>query len=366
MSDSVPKEEHRVIAKANLFEFKTEKLNWGSGLRVVVALFVPLIVLGALGLTQYWPAVSFGALFVGISDIMTLKAPIGYRMRRLGIITLAGALLTALGLVLGVNWVLAVLGTFVISLLLGASLAWGKPAALAGYLLTIWFVVSLSIQGGAPQALPQALAWLIGGALYMLLALVRFKRQPSPSEAVQGTAPSQSPKSLFATYFALFRFTNPPFQFVLLKALAVTVGSAIGLGFGIPYAHWIPIFTLAILQPDPTETLNIFLQRLIGTIVAAALAGVLLVSVHNQPLIALIAIVFAFLAIAMHEANMLIYIFFSTAVILILLDFSTPGSLTDVWARVLDVTIGALIAVLVVFLFIRPSQKKESSSVASG
>ena len=353
-------------AKANLFEFKTDKLNWGSGLRVMVALFVPLTVLGALGLTQYWISVSFGVLFVGLSDLITLGAPIGYRMRRLGIITLVGALLTALGLVLGVNWELAVLSTFVISLLLGASLAWGKPAAFAAYLLNIWFVVSLAFQGGAAQALPQALAWLIGGALCMLLALLRFKRQPSSSEPAQGPAAVQSPGSLFATYFALFRFTNPLFRFVLLKALAVTVGTAIGLGFGLPYAHWIPVYTLVVLQPDPEQTLNIFVQRLVGALLAATLAAVLLVSVHNQYLIALIILVFAFLAVAMHDANMLSYIFFSTVVILLLLDLPTPGSLTDVWARVLNVFIGALIAVVVVFLFMRPSQKKESSSVASG
>jgi len=301
-----------VIAKAKLFEFKADKLHWRTGLRVVVA----LIVLGVLGLTKYWPAFSAGTFYVGMSDIMTLKDPIGYRMRRLSIITLVGALLTALGLVLGVNWVLAVLSTFLISLLLGASLAWGKPTALAAYFLNIWFIVSLSFQGGAAQALPQALACLIGGVIYMLLALVHFKRQSTPSEPEQGTASLQSPKSLFTTYFALFKFTSPAFQFVLLKALAVAVGTAIGLGFDIPYAHWIPIYTLIILQPDPKETLNIFI----------------------------------------------------TVVILLLVDFSTPGSLTDVWARMLNVFIGALIAVVVVFHFLRPSQKKESStsSVASG
>ena len=65
---------------------------------------------------------------------------------------------------------------------------------------------------------------------------------------------------------------------------------------------------------------------------------------------------------------MLMYIFFNTTTILLLYDFSTPGSLTDVKARLLNVFIGALIAVVVVFLFMRPSQKTESSasSVASG
>ena len=78
--------------------------------------------------------------------------------------------------------------------------------------------------------------------------------------------------------------------------------------------------------------------------------------------------VFAFFAATMRMANMLIYIFFTTTVILLLLDFSTPGSLTDVWARMLNVFIGALISVVVVYLFMRPSQKTESStsSVASG
>jgi uncharacterized membrane protein YccC len=122
------------------------------------------------------------------------------------------------------------------------------------------------------------------------------------------------------------------------------------------------------LQPDYEQTIDIFALRMIGTILAAALASVLLVGVHNQYILALIVVVFAFIAASMHEANMLIYIFFNTTTLLLLLDFSTPGSLTDVWARMLNVFIGALIAVVVVFLFMRPSQKTTSStsSVASG
>ena len=340
-----------MIAKAHLFEFKSDGVHWGLGVRVLVALLAPLIVMGPLGLTQYWGSLSFGVLFVGLSDIFTLKAPIGYRLQRLGIITLLGALLTALGLVLGLNWELAVLGTFVITLLCGASLAWGKPAAFGAYLLNIWFIASLSFKGGTAQALPQGLAWLVGGAFYMLLVLVRFKRQSSPAEAAPGTAPSLSPKSLFATYFALFRFSSPPFRFVLLKALAVTVGAAIGFGFGIPYGRWIPIYTLVVLQPDYEQTIDNFVLRMIGTISAAVLAAVLLAGVHNQYILASIIMIFAFIAATVHEANMLIYIFFNTTTILLLYDFSTPGSLTDVKARVLNVFIGALIAVVVVFLF---------------
>lgn len=350
---------------ATLVEVKTDKIKWGSGLRCAVALFVPLIVTGALNLTQYWPSIAFGVLFVGISDIIVLGAPLGYRMMRLGIITLVGALLTALGLVLGVNLLLTLLGTFVISLLCGAALAWGKPAALAGLLLNGWFLVSLSFQGGASQSLAQGLAWLIGGAIYMLLALLRFERQPTSAAPAQGNTPTQSPGSLLRTYFAFFKFTSPAFLFVLLKALAITIGTAIGLGFRLPEAHWIPVYTLIVLQADFEQTLSSFVQRVLGTILGAILAAVLLGTIHNPSFIALIMMAITIVGVAMHDANKLIYIFSTTVAILLLLGLQSAGSLTDVWARVLNVFIGALLAAVVVFLFIRPSQKKQLSSDAS-
>ncbi len=349
---------------ANLLEIKTDKLDWGYGLRVVVILFVSYIVLGQLGLGKYWFGLTLGALLVAASDQITL--PIGYRVLRLGSITLVGVLLTFLGQVLGVNWELAVLGTFLVTLLCGASLAWGQPAALATYFLNIWFLVALFLPGGVAQAWPYALAWLIGGGCYTLLVAVGYKRSPSTPEPAQGTAPVWSPGPLFATYFALFRFTSPQFRFVLLKALAVTIGTVIALGFHLPHADWVPLFTLVVFQPDLEQTLNIFVPRLVGTILGATLAAVLLSSVHNKDLLALVIIVSAFIAYTMIKANLLIYMFFYTTELLLLIDLPTPGSLTDVWARVVNVFIGALIAVVVVFLFLRPSQKKESSSAASG
>jgi uncharacterized membrane protein YccC len=349
--------------RAHLFEFKTDKIDWANGLHVVVAMFVPLIVMSRLGLTQYWASLSLGVIWLGISDLYTHDSPIGYRLQRLGIITLAGVLLTALGVVLGLNWELAVLGTFVVTLLCGACVVWGKLAALAAYLLNIWFLVALSFSGGAA---PQALAWLIGGAFYMLLTLIRFKRQPSLSQAAQGPASARSPGSLVATYLALFRFTDPQFQFALIKALAVTLGAAIGLGFALPHANWVPIFTLVVLQPDLEQTRNIFVQRLVGTFLAAALAAVLLGSVHNQSVMALLIVGTSFIANAMHDANMLTYIVFGTVNVLLLIDLWAPGNLTDVWFRMLNVAIGALIAVVVAFVVSRPSQKTEASSVASG
>ena len=68
-------EEHRV--KANLLEFKADKLNWGSGLRVTMGLFVPLFPMSALNLTQYWANLAYAGNVVGTSARPTLGAPIG-------------------------------------------------------------------------------------------------------------------------------------------------------------------------------------------------------------------------------------------------------------------------------------------------
>jgi hypothetical protein len=230
-----------MMKAADLFEFKTDQLKWGK--------------------VQYWPNISFGVLYVGLSDLFSHGAPFSTRMRRLTITTLVGALFTALG----ANWEVAVLATFVVTLLCGAALAWGMPAVAVAYLLNLWFVFSLSLHGGAAQALPQALAWLIGGALYMLVALIHFRReQSSASDPAQGQIPVQRSGSLFATYFALWRFSSPQFRWVLLKALAVTLASAIGLGFVLPDAQWVPIFTLIVLQPGSEEeyTSHEYIQRL--------------------------------------------------------------------------------------------------------
>ena len=114
---------------AKLFEFKFDKINWDGALRITLSLLVTLIVLNALGLSKYWSSFAFGLLFVGISDLYSPGDSTSTRTRRIVFTTLAGALITGLGTALGVNWVLATVGAFVVTLLFGATEAWSKSAA---------------------------------------------------------------------------------------------------------------------------------------------------------------------------------------------------------------------------------------------
>ncbi len=351
---------------AKLFEFNFDKLNWRGSLIITVGLIVSLIVLDALGLSKYWSSFAFGILFVGISDLSSRGASKSTRMRRIAIMTLAGTLLTGIGTVLGVNWALAAVGTFVVVLLVGGSEAWGKPAAYAAYLVLIWYFVSLGFHGGLTQALLEALAWLLGGALYVLLALVLFRRQSSSSQAEQESAPVQESGSVLGTYFAFFRFSSPLFHFDLLKALAAAIAVAIGLGFNLPYAYWIPLFTHIVMQPGVQDSFYLLVLRLLATIVGAVLASVLLGTIHNNNVILeVIAVICVFIGVAVHNVNLLTYLFFSTLSILLLDSLSAPGTLTDVRARVLNVLIGSLIAVAFALLY-QAIEKMWPSSVATG
>jgi uncharacterized membrane protein YccC len=151
----------------------------------------------------------------------------------------------------------------------------------------------------------------------------------------------------------------------LLKAFAAALATAIGLGFNLPYAYWIPLFTHIIMQPGVQDSFSLFVQRLLATIVGAVLASVLLHYIHNNVILEVIGVICAFIAGAVYYVNLLFYLCFITTCILLLDGLSTPGTLTDVRARVLNVLIGSLIAVVFALLY-QAIEKFWPSSVASG
>ena len=95
---------------------------------------MPYIVLAAIGQEKYWVSVSFGALFVALSDPGGGYAD---RVMRMTEFALIGALLTALGFSASDRaWGLVVLAAFVITLLAGLAVRFGVRRFAAGGLLT--------------------------------------------------------------------------------------------------------------------------------------------------------------------------------------------------------------------------------------
>ena len=104
----------------------------------------------------------------------------GYRVARMALVAVAGALLTALGFGIGAGaWGVVVLAAFVATLLGGLAVTYGLHRFVAAYFLNVWFIIALGLPTLLAFGLPdhfrsglihgepwkQALAWLVGSAL---------------------------------------------------------------------------------------------------------------------------------------------------------------------------------------------------------
>jgi uncharacterized membrane protein YccC len=315
---------------AGVFEFKADALNLRKGVELLVLMGVPLVVVVSLGVPQYWLSLAFGVLFAALSD-PGADHPYANRVLWLAGVAVGGALLTALGFALGRgDWGPVALVAALATLLSGFAAAYGKHAAYVAYLLLIWLLIALALPRSYPfvpwpaQPWPQALAWLAGGALWILLTFVvsvrKRDRQPSPSDPAQHTA--------------LVSLSQPLILFSALRAVAVALTVAIAWGFTLPHADWMPVATIVVMKPDHDEALFVAEQRVAGTILGALLAAGLLTAVHDRALLAVFIAVGGALGGAMRNANYAIYCVFVSAVVLTCLGLGHPGSLANNWERV--------------------------------
>src|SRR5690348_8290534 len=83
---------------ADVFKLNRNGLNVRRALGVLVVMGVPLIVCHVINQEVYYLSVAFGALFTGLNDP---GGEYGYRLPRLALNAVAGALLTVLGFAIG-------------------------------------------------------------------------------------------------------------------------------------------------------------------------------------------------------------------------------------------------------------------------
>ncbi|GCF11044.1 hypothetical protein KDI_46080 [Dictyobacter arantiisoli] len=121
----------------------------------------------------------FGALLTAFGDPGTSSR---MQAKTLLVIAVGGALLTALGRLIGGPWWLEGVEIFLAVFLSGMLAAYGKAIAGLGSLLTIILVLSLSTQSGPATAPSSAAGFLLGGVILLLFALLfaRFQADHSP------------------------------------------------------------------------------------------------------------------------------------------------------------------------------------------
>ena len=242
----------------DVFALNRKGLNVPRGLEALVVLSLPFIVLIALDEEKYLLSVAFGVVFVAASDP---GGELAARLRPVLGTAIAGALLTWFGFAIGDGgWGFVVVATFVVTVLCGLTMAFGIHTFIAAYLINAWFLVAISVplsyqsSGVSTTAWSQALAWLIGSALWIALMLIGWLARH------RGPVASHFPE--IPTDTTPVPLTPPRIFYAVIRAAAVAIAVAIAFGFDLPNADWMPIATLVAMKASLDQSVLVAEQRL--------------------------------------------------------------------------------------------------------
>jgi len=332
---------------ADVFKLNPKGLNVRRALGVLVVMGVPLIVLHVVNQEVYYLSLAFGALFVGLNDP---GGEYGYRLPRMALNAVAGALLTVLGFAIGDGaWGVVVLAAFVITLAAGLMVKYGLHGFTSAYLLNCWFLVAIALPSGYhlshghTSAWAQGLAWLIGSALtiaYTAIVWLARGRTVHAQPAADIMPGDTTPVPL----------TRPVILFALIRAIAVSIAVAIAFGFHLPNADWMPVACIIAMKSSLAQSTLVAMQRLAGAIIGAVVAALFLLTVDTKTVLEVVILILGTLAGSIRAVNYAFYCAALAAAVLIGEDLPHPANLGHEARRVLFTFAGVGIAVIVMLL----------------
>jgi uncharacterized membrane protein YccC len=341
---------------AELFALNTAALNWPRGVMFLDVALVPLVVFWAIGHEQYLLSSIFAAFLIIVADP---GGAIGPRTLRLTIFALTGAGVTALGFGLGtVAWGWLVLAAFLVTLVAGLAVMFGVHVVVAALLLNVWFIIAIAVgQALHSQAdvsdhtWAQVAAWAGGSALWIAVTFVVW--------LVTGRRDMSQPFAEIPADTARRKLTRPVIAFSVLRALAIAGAFALEYGLNLSHGYWLPIATIVALKPSLHQSTVMSAQRVIGALIGAIAAGLLLLipsAVNGLQLFAVdrglevVAIVLFIHAVAIRTWNYALYTAAVAAAVLTLIDLLQPTDYSAEGYRVAWTLAGVAIGVSVMLL----------------
>lgn len=320
------------------------RLNPVKGFYTTLAMFLPLVVLTILGQRAFGVLVMTGALLTSFGEAGTSSHT---QARLLGMIAVGGALMTALGRLIGGLWWGEIMEIFLVVFTSGLLSVYGRVAAVVGLLLMVSFVISLANHGNPATALPAAGGFLLGGAVLVLFSLL-FAWLPSHRSDPRNEARPNRPQPGLTMLTAQLTLTSPLLRLSLLRAVGAAVAAGSGWIWGEPPLYWAALTVIICTQQDRRASLVMVLQNIIATTLGAFLAALLIASVQNTLVVGIIVVAITFLAFTIKDLNYLLYLFFFTILILLLISIATSGQSLAVW-RVVTILFGAGIVLVITF-----------------
>jgi hypothetical protein len=344
---------------AEVFRLNPAGLQWPRAVMFLDIALVPLVFFWAIGYEQYLLSALIGALWTWLADP---GGSYGQRVSRMAIYAAIGAGLTALAFGIGGDaWGWLVVAASAVTLV--ASLAvvmFGPRGFVNALMLNIWFIIALatafnfhhSSHHVTQYTWAQTLAWTGGTALWILVSFIwwlisgRRQDQPQPIAELPGDTSRQ-------------KLTPPIVMFAVLRTVVIAGTSAIAFGANPSHGVWLVFSALIAMKPSLEQSTVTALQRLVGALLGAGVAILLLLipaNVHGLHLLAVtLALDVVALVLLAHAAatRFLSYAVCYTCIsagVLTLIDVLQPTDYSAEGYRALWVFCGVAIGVLVMLL----------------
>ena len=338
-----------------MFELNSAGLNWPRGVMILDVLLVPLVVFWSIGHEEYLVSAALGAVFSAVADP---GGSYGSRVSRLAVFALIGAGLTAAGFAIGGEaggWL--VLATFGVTLVASLTIMFGLHAAVAALLLNFQFIISLALaynfhhKHHTSHTWAQVVAWAAGSTLWIALTFIwwlihRRQDRPQPIAEMPGDT-SRHP------------LTRPVLMYAVLRAAVIAGAGALAFGLNLSHGQWLIFGAFAAMKPRVGPTTVTSTQRLIGALIGAGAAALLLLipaNEHGKTLVSIthglqvVAIVLMMHAVATFFYNYAIFQAAFVAAVLILVDLLQPGNYGAEGYRLLWTLCGVAMATVVMAL----------------
>ena len=312
------------------FRTKERRVDWRSGLAGAAAAIGPL----AIGLAVDEPAAGLTASLGGLNVALCVpRADLRARLWWGSLAVLGQAVAVVVAGAASKGDARLVLLSFAWVAVWAFFRAAGPVGALLGFATSAVLVIFAGLPTSAP--LDERLAWFALGAVAGLALMVLARRGPERSIPV-GLEALRKVRSALLHDYALRAYA-------LRLAVAVGAGSLLYVLVDLPHGYWVPLTTLAILQPSEHGTLVRSLQRGAGTLLAVALiVGILLATDNPWPLIACAAAT-AFLLYAVDERGYFWLVVMLTPSVLLMLSAVDFEGDTVALDRVAQTMVGIVI-----------------------
>lgn len=141
--------------------------------------------------------------------------------------------------------------------------------------------------------------------------------------------------------------SSPALRHAVRLAVAVPLSAILGSLLSLPRSYWLPFAVAVILKPDYSTLVKRGLGRLVGTVLGATVAAVLVSELHpDLVLTTLLVALTSWITYSTWAASFSVAIGFVTAMVLILLSTSITDTIGTALDRLIDVSLGGAIAVV--------------------